>query len=1025
VVRVRYNVSSFSLGYVSEDARGNTDIEQFNSGLQEALNFVVMPASGLFRRGGTEFACECRASGLGQDIKNQRVKLVPFTFDIDQVYVMEFGEIGAQGYVRPVTLNGADDDNILEVPYRIEDFDKLTYFQNGNELYINSPEYPLAVIRRGSDGKFSFYVQLYDYLPQGFINKYPMWLKPSGDSNTITFSLQKSKTDDSEPEEIYAPGFYPDDFDDNEAHRLTLTYIVAGVRQVVVVKITGYEAPQGDKKFAKVNGVIDTDYTSWKPDGNTYKLPNTDAVFLWSISNNTKSRGYAQSITLFDKRLYLGGTHSYPVGTWGSNLGSGTWFNYYLGTQLPSDALQYPIDFKQSNEIKWIFGHSKLFIGSDDGIFVSGTMGLVEEAITPLNFSVRQIPSVSCSYLYPVHNTSGVFFTDRSGTRLQEIVVNETGKYMSNDLSWLGHDLTETGIVAHAWQQHPVPTYWCCCKNGQLVSFTYMPNNQITGWCRHQLGGDQANVIDVVVIPAGGSYRVVIAVTRRFGDKYKTYIEYLTNPYNFTEVGLDKYTYFDSSKRFSSADVLLDLQADKPMWIEFNPDYLTNVLDRWGRPFRFFTFRAAPEGSQDQIFQDGFWFEMLEMETYQPGLARGRIIRHITYWNQPRLSYDDDISLPVMAQEGALEPTFVMFDLSGVSRIIPREDVPDIGYPVFECDIDSINEYQPTYFGNNNFRYTYDGDLYEYLNRQLFECLKVVRPGVKGIIVREIGTGRIITEVVGNPDELKYMRVSQVISEIGSIVGGTNALFRVADQSKYEVGDKIWLDDIIDEGEAFNRRELVIERKEEDGLICWDVSRSKKISSEPDEWIQYPFVLDGGHYDSMTDGNGKLYKQFTAISLPHLEGQTIGILVNGDIGWNKTVGENGEVALDRPGYFVSAGLPYTSAVWTLPSVVHGMPVGSSVGISASYNYVILNLYCSNGGRYGSRPTDNLDKLIYGEQVAAKFNRNQNLYTGAMRIKFTYGKAKWDKEFYLETADPFPMNLLGLVHDVSFNDEEMV
>jgi hypothetical protein len=102
-----------------------------------------------------------------------------------------------------------------------------------------------------------------------------------------------------------------------------------------------------------------------------------------------------------------------------------------------------------------------------------------------------------------------------------------------------------------------------------------------------------------------------------------------------------------------------------------------------------------------------------------------------------------------------------------------------------------------------------------------------------------------------------------------------------------------------------------------------------------------------------------------------------------------------------------------------------MPVGSSVGISASYNHVIVNLYCSNGGRYGSQPADKLDKPMYGEVVGAKFNRNQNLYTGALNVKFTYGKTKWDKEFYLETSDPFPMNILGLVHDISFNDEEMV
>jgi hypothetical protein len=196
---------------------------------------------------------------------------------------------------------------------------------------------------------------------------------------------------------------------------------------------------------------------------------------------------------------------------------------------------------------------------------------------------------------------------------------------------------------------------------------------------------------------------------------------------------------------------------------------------------------------------------MLEMETHQVGEATGRIIRHVTHWNDPSLGYGDDISLPVMAEGNTLAPTHIMFDLSGVSRIIPRDEIPDIGYAIFECDIDSINEYRSTYFGNNEFTYTYDGTDYEYLSRKLFDCVKVVGPGVRGIIVRDRETRQFIEEVRGDPAELKYMRVSQAMSEIEEITGGANALFKVHNPSLYRVGAKVWLDDIIDEGEVFNR----------------------------------------------------------------------------------------------------------------------------------------------------------------------------------------------------------------------------
>jgi hypothetical protein len=78
--------------------------------------------------------------------------------------------------------------------------------------------------------------------------------------------------------------------------------------------------------------------------------------------------------------------------------------------------------------------------------------------------------------------------------------------------------------------------------------------------------------------------------------------------------------------------------------------------------------------------------------------------------------------------------------------------------------------------------------------------------------------------------------------------------------------------------------------------------------------------MDGAHYDSMTNGNGKLYREIKEIELNHLKRQRVSSLVNGDIGPTRLIDDDGMFVLDRPGYFISVGLPYTSAVWTLLGV---------------------------------------------------------------------------------------------------------
>jgi hypothetical protein len=58
--------------------------------------------------------------------------------------------------------------------------------------------------------------------------------------------------------------------------------------------------------------------------------------------------------------------------------------------------------------------------------------------------------------------------------------------------------------------------------------------------------------------------------------------------------------------------------------------------------------------------------------------------------------------------------------------------------------------------------------------------------------------------------------------------------------------------------------------------------------------------------------------------LDHLEGLTVGVIVNGSVQQNKIV-ENGQIVLDSPGRLVHVGLPFTASMETLDFEMQGIP----------------------------------------------------------------------------------------------------
>jgi hypothetical protein len=83
-MKVTYPLTSFAAGEISPRLDFRIDIAKYRSGAKTIENGIVMPHGGVRKRPGTRFIAEARDSSQSQ-------RLVPFEFNTEQAYMLEFG----------------------------------------------------------------------------------------------------------------------------------------------------------------------------------------------------------------------------------------------------------------------------------------------------------------------------------------------------------------------------------------------------------------------------------------------------------------------------------------------------------------------------------------------------------------------------------------------------------------------------------------------------------------------------------------------------------------------------------------------------------------------------------------------------------------------------------------------------------------------------------------------------------------------------------------------------------------------
>lgn len=556
--RVTLTQTNFTAGELAPRLMGRVDIARYQNGAKTMQNCHPLTHGGCLRRPGTLYVASAKNH-------NKAARLIPFIFNRDQAYILEFGD----QYMR-VFKDGGQVESSPGVPYEIATpyteamLWELDYAQGADTMFIAHPDVAIYRLRRFDHASWDLSAAPFTVTPFDEIGTNPattltLSAATVGAGRTFTAGAASFLASDVGREIWSAAGVATiTGYTSTTVVTCTITVAFAGTgiasgawtlagspqttctpsaKDPVGAAITltlgaaGWRAADVGK-FVRVNGGLAqiTGYTSDTIVNAAIKQELTGTVaapaLSWSLESSVwgGSSGYPRAVSLHEQRLIAAGSDGYPQTVWGSK--TGVYLDFTLGT-ADDEAFSFKIASNQVNPITHLGQIKQLLALTYGGEF--SVEGGVEKPVTPTNVQIKSQSPYGCNLVRPARIGNELLFVQRAGRKLRAISGDEFGSYKAPDLTVLAQHVTESGVVDMAYQQEPDSLLWCVRADGVLASLTIEREQDVVGWARHTTDG---NFESVATIPVADGEEVWVLVNRTIGGVTKRYIERMDSSIN-------------------------------------------------------------------------------------------------------------------------------------------------------------------------------------------------------------------------------------------------------------------------------------------------------------------------------------------------------------------------------------------------------------------------------------------------------------------------------------------------------------
>lgn len=264
-----------------------------------------------------------------------------------------------------------------------------------------------------------------------------------------------------------------------------------------------------------------TNATSYIDDGHAADLSAQPPV---SVNPFGSAGNYPSTCAYYQQRLIFANTLNNPQTFWASVSGDYTNFSTHILTE-DDDAITCTINGQRNSPIKNMLDlHSLLLLTADDEKAATGDSNGV---LTPSSASpVRQSGNGS-SDLQPILVSDSALYAQGRGSIVRdigfEIIVNG---YRGNDLTVFSTHLFDNYyLVDWAYQKHPNYNVWIVRSDGGLLGLTYIKEQQMVSWHRHDTDGTFESVVSVPENFNNNEDGVYFIVNRRVNNQHVRYVE--------------------------------------------------------------------------------------------------------------------------------------------------------------------------------------------------------------------------------------------------------------------------------------------------------------------------------------------------------------------------------------------------------------------------------------------------------------------------------------------------------------------
>lgn len=539
---------------------------------------MVMRHGGVTNRAGTQFIGEAKDS-------SKKVRLIPFVFNTDQAYVLEFGNL----YIRIVQ----DDVYIKESAKTITAITQASPgvvtsnshgFSDGDELYLSAivgmTELNGRNVRVANSTTNTF--ELTD-LNDVAIDTTLFTAYSSAGSAERIYTVTTTYTEDELPDIQYVQSadvmtlvhsaHNPAELSRSGTTSWALADITFGtsVAGPLTMSFSGSASSGSGVDWQVINYDEDTgEQSSGAKGGADWTAPTSGSpiTITWVGSHGTKSKVYRsiqhvyglvgfsstgkfiddgivpdftdnyrttdsfsalsgnpQCVAYFQQRLLLANTSSFPE-TFAASR-TGTYHNFDAHRPaLDDDAILATLNSRQVNRIKHMIDLGKLIIFTSAGEWaVSGDTNGV---LTPSSLNLRQYSYFGSSDLHPIVIGESALFVQARGSIVRDLTFDiSVDGYRGNELTIFSPHLVDNyTLVDWAYQLTPHSIVWAARSDGTMIGLTYVKEQQIVGWHRHDFDG--GTVESVACIPEGNEDVLYLSIKREIDGNTKRYVERMT-----------------------------------------------------------------------------------------------------------------------------------------------------------------------------------------------------------------------------------------------------------------------------------------------------------------------------------------------------------------------------------------------------------------------------------------------------------------------------------------------------------------